>query len=235
METLKLGSYGTLVEYLQSTLKTLGFFNGKIDGIFENQTKSGVITFQREFGIPQDGIVGRQTWQKLSTFFYIVPTNISYGSNILSLNLQGFSSKFPFLKQGNIGYSSLGKEIKYLQFGKGEKQVFYSSAIHANEWITCVLLMKFIENLSTAYLNNQLIWGYSARQLFNDISLYVVPMINPDGVDLVVGNTKKYLPDIYQYTKNLSANYPSIPFPNGWKANINGVDLKIYQPVCKGL
>lgn len=235
MEILKLGSNGTLVEYLQSTLKTLGFYKGNIDGIFGNQTKSAVITFQREFGISQDGIVGRDTWNKLSNFFYIVPTDISYGSNILSINLEGFSKKYPFLEQGNFGYSALGKNLKYLKFGNGSKQVFYSASIHANEWITSVLIMKFIENLSTAYLNKSTIWGYPAQELFNNYSLYLVPMINPDGVDLVVGNTQKYLPDIYAQAKKLSTNYPSIPFPNGWKANINGVDLKNYQPICKVL
>lgn len=229
MEILKLGSSGTLVQYLQSLLKTLGFYKGNIDGIFGNQTKSAVLIFQKEFGISADGIVGNQTWQKLSNFFYIAPTDISYGSNILSINLQGFASKFPFLEQGNIGYSALGNNIKYVKFGKGTKQVFYSASIHANEWITSVLLMKFIENLCSAYLNNSNIWGYPANYLFNQVSLYVVPMVNPDGVDLVVGNTQKYLPDIYQYAKNLSNNYPEIPFPNGWKANINGVDLKKYQ------
>ena len=77
METLKLGSNGTIVQYLQSTLKTLGFYSGTVDGIFGNQTKNAVIIFQREFGISQDGLVGSNTWNKLSSFFYIVPTDIS--------------------------------------------------------------------------------------------------------------------------------------------------------------
>ena len=230
METLRLGSTGTLVQYLQSTLKTLGFYNGNIDGIFGNQTKNAVMAFQRQFGLTADGIVGPKTWEKLSTFFYIVPIDISYGSNILSINLDGFSRKFPFLEQGSIGYSALGKELKYIRFGTGSKQVLYHASIHANEWINSVVLMKFIENLCMAYLNRGNIWGYPARSLFQQYSLYVVPMVNPDGVDLVVGNTQKYNPDIYSYAKNLSQNYPSIPFPNGWKSNINGVDLKNFQP-----
>lgn len=221
---------GVIVEYLQSILKTLGFNKGKIDGIFGNQTKNSVIIFQRNFGISQDGIVGKQTWNKLSNYFYIVPTDISYGSNILSINLEGFARKFPFLEQGNIGYSSLGKNIKYLKFGIGRKQIFYSASIHANEWINSVLLMKFLENLSTSYLNNSNIWGYPARTLFNNYSLYIVPMSNPDGVDLVVGNTQKYLPNIYAHAKSISNNYPQIPFPNGWKANINGIDLNLQFP-----
>ncbi len=230
METLKLGSSGTLVQYLQSLLKTLGFYKGNVDGIFGNQTKSAVLIFQKNFGISQDGIVGKNTWQKLSNYFYIVPTDVSYGSNILELNLKGFEQKFPFLVQGNIGYSALGKNIRYLKFGNGKKQVFYSASIHANEWITSVLLMKFTENLCSAYLNNSTIGGYPANYLFNQVSLFIVPMVNPDGVDLVVGNTKQYLPDIFEYAQSLANNYPNIPFPDGWKANINGVDLNLQFP-----
>lgn len=230
METLKLGSTGTIVQYLQSTLKTLGFYSGNIDGIFGNQTKNSVIIFQREFGISADGIVGPNTWNKLSSFFYIVPTNISYGSNILNINLKGFQSKFPFLEQGNIGYSVLGQGLKYIKFGRGNKQIFYSASIHANEWINSILLMKFLENLSLAYLNNSTIWGVPASYLFNNYSLYIVPMVNPDGVDLVVGNLAKHNPQKYEYTKRLSQNYPQVPFPQGWKANINGIDLNLQFP-----
>ena len=230
METLKLGSNGTIVQYLQSTLKTLGFYSGTVDGIFGNQTKNAVIIFQREFGISQDGIVGSNTWNKLSSFFYIVPTDISYGSNILEINSKGFASKFPFLEQGNIGYSILGKELKYFKFGNGPKQVFYNGSIHGNEWINTTLLMKFLENLCMAYLNRENIWGYPAVSLFNQYTLYVVPLANPDGVDLVVGNLQKYDLKSYNSAKQLSLNYPSIPFPNGWKANINGIDLNLQFP-----
>ena len=230
MEILKINSRGTLVEYIQSLLKTLGYYFGNIDGIFGNQTKSAVINFQKDFGLVADGIIGQRTWEKLLTFSYIVPTDVSYGYNILNININGLKNKYPFLEIGNIGYSSLGRQIPYIKFGRGRNQVFYSAAIHANEWITCPLLMKFLENLSESYRTNSTIYGYSATYLFNNVSLYIVPMANPDGVDLVVGNIQKYYSDIYEYTQFLSQNYPNIPFPSGWKANINGVDLNLQFP-----
>ena len=230
METLKLNSRGTLVEYLQSLLNTLGFGNLTVDGIFGNKTRDSVLNFQRNFSLVQDGIVGNNTWNKLLLFSYIVPTDVQYGYNILSINLDGLKSKYPFLDIGNIGYSSLGRSIPYIRFGRGQKQVFYSASIHANEYITSILLMKFLENLCAAYEKDSTIFEYRARYLFENVSLYIVPMVNPDGVDLVVGNIEKYLPDIFEYAKSLSNNYPNIPFPNGWKANINGVDLNLQFP-----
>lgn len=164
----------------------------------------------------------------------IVPTDISYTSQIMEMNVGSFRAVYPFLDIGTIGTSVLGSNLYYIKFGNGSKEVFYNASTHANEWITTPLLMKFIEILSKAYVNNTSVFGYNARELFNEVSLYFVPMVNPDGVDLVTGlfgpNTT-----IYQNSQKIAQNFPDIPFPSGWKANIAGVDLKNYQPFCKVL
>jgi g-D-glutamyl-meso-diaminopimelate peptidase len=63
-------------------------------------------------------------------FGSIVPTNISYTSDFLNLNISSMKVVYPFLKTGTIGKSVLGTPLQYIRFGKGEKQVFYSGAIH---------------------------------------------------------------------------------------------------------
>lgn len=164
----------------------------------------------------------------------IVPIDIPYSSKILYDNIEKLKARYSFLRFGNIGYSVLGKPIPYIRIGNGSNEVMYSSSIHANEWINSILLMKFVENFSREYENNGFIYGYSAREIFNYASIYIVPMANPDGVDLLTGQFSENT-GIYNQFKDISLNFPNVPFPNGWKANFNGVDLKNYQQFCKVL
>ncbi|WP_308639303.1 spore cortex-lytic enzyme [Paenibacillus silvisoli] len=62
---LKVGSSGKDVRELQGRLKALGYFDGKIDGVFGTKTKNAVTWFQWKFGMKADGVVGAKTKLKL--------------------------------------------------------------------------------------------------------------------------------------------------------------------------
>ena len=155
-------------------------------------------------------------------------------TKVLKQNLSYLLKRYPFLSVQTVGNSVLGKPIYVVKLGHGKKSVFYSASFHANEWITTPILMKFIEDYCISYVNGTNLYGYSARNLFSSVSIYIMPMVNPDGVDLVTGDIP-VSESSYQKALNIANQFPSIPFPDGWKANLNGVDLKIYQPVCKAL
>ena len=234
MKTLRFGSTGPLVEFLQNLLQKLGFYLGKIDGVFSINTLKAVRSFQRSYGLVPDGIVGTNTWNALSPYIngslgFIIPTNINYSSTILNINLNSLKSLYPFLQIGSVGKSVLGKDIPYIKIGNGSKDVFYSASFHANEWITSVVLMKFLADYCYTYQNNLSIFGYSARTLYNTTSIYIIPMVNPDGVDLVTGALPRNSAS-YTQAKQIADNFPNVPFPDGWKANIRGVDLNLQFP-----
>lgn len=162
----------------------------------------------------------------------IVLTDRFYTTDLFYDNIRSLLIAYPFLQVETIGYSVLGNPILCIRIGRGSKQVFYSAAIHANESITCNVLMKFIEDFCVAYTNNSNIYGINARDIFANSSIYIAPLCNPDGVNLVNG----YYPiggSIYRQAQDIANNYPSVEFPSGWKANINGVDLKNYQSTCQ--
>ena len=224
MRTLRIGSRGPIVEFLQNILIYLGLYSGNIDGIFGQGTANAVIRFQQDNNLTPDGIVGPRTWAALRPYIdgglgFIVPTNINYSSTILGMNIDSLRRLYPFIEVTSAGRSVLGKSIPVIKIGNGSKEVFYSSSFHANEWICSPLIMKFVADYCYTISNNLPIYGYNARNLFNYCTIYVMPMVNPDGVDLVTGEISPNS-SLYTNTKLIADRYPSIPFPDGWKANI---------------
>ena len=152
-----------------------------------------------------------------------------FSSNLLYENLQILKQAYPFLQTGSIGKSVLGKDITFVRVGRGQKEVFYSASYHANEWITSILLLEFLYEYCAAIQNNSTIWNFSARRLFDSVSIYIVPFVNPDGVDLVT-SALSATSQSYKQVQKIADEYPTISFPDGWKANIRGVDLNLQFP-----
>jgi len=136
---------------------------------------------------------------------------------------------YPFCRTEIVGTTAFGRTLRTLVVGNGPRKVFYSAAHHANEWITSLVLLKFAEEFARAMSENGEIWGRNARQIAETATIYMVPMVDPDGVDLVV---EAIAPGTvpYETARVLADRYPAIPFPSGWKANLLGVDLNLNYP-----
>lgn len=157
----------------------------------------------------------------------IVPTNVPYSYEILESNIWALKGTYPFIEVETAGSSVLGKSLYYVRLGYGPKQFFYNGAHHALEWITSPLLMKFIENFAAAYAAGGSIKGYSIPYIWEQSSIFIVPMVNPDGVDLVINGLS---PDNPFYQDLLRWNNTGLPFSEVWEANIRGVDLNLNYP-----
>ena len=155
----------------------------------------------------------------------IVKTNKNYCYEILKNDLQFLKYIYPFFKIGSIGISTNGEEIFYIKLGEGNKKLFINASHHANEWITSLITMMFVEKYLYLYKYEENYKGYDIRNLWNNVSLYIVPMVNPDGVNLCLKDKKI----IYNnYYKEIWGDY--INEIENWKANIRGVDLNLNYP-----
>ena len=175
---------------------------------------------------PANLLIGTQLVVPLP--FPVVPTDIAYSSQLVAYCVRGLEARYPFILTGEIGKSVMGRPLWYMVLGSGENRVMYNASHHANEWITTPLLLKFTEQLASAFAFGGSIFGQSAAELMDYASIYLVPAVNPDGIDLVTGELTQG--EYYNRAGAIAANYPQFPFPSGWKANIRGVDLNLQYP-----
>ena len=143
--------------------------------------------------------------------------------------IQQLAEIYPAIRQETIGRTAFGRPISAMVIGSGPRKVLYTAAHHANEWITAYILLKFAEDLAAALENSGRVYGVSAKNIAAAATIYLVPLVDPDGVDLVTGQIVPGSLD-YAIARGLADNYPTIPFPDGWKANLLGVDLNLQYP-----
>lgn len=160
--------------------------------------------------------------------FPVVPTNIDYSFALTELIIDGLSVRYPYIEVDAIGRSVMGKNLYSMTIGNGQTHIFYNATHHANEWITTPLLLKYMEEYAFQFSIGGSIYNTSATALYNNTTLHMVALVDPDGMDLVTGalNSGQF----YETALQISGNYPTIPFPLGWKANITGTDLNLNYP-----
>lgn len=159
----------------------------------------------------------------------IVPTDVPMTPELTEQLVEALGEAYPFLRTETLATTAFGRPIDALAIGQGPRRVLYSAAHHANEWLTATVLLKFAEDYAEAIRTGTPLGGVDAAALAESATIHIVPMVNPDGVALVTG-TLVPGEEAYERARELARNYPNIPFPEGWKANLNGVDLNLQYP-----
>lgn len=159
----------------------------------------------------------------------IVQTNVPITSESCSRMILQLVEAYPFCRSEVLTTTAFGRPLRTLVIGDGPRRVLYTAAHHANEWITALVLLRFGEEYAAAIASGETIFDRDARSLAARTTLYMVPLVDPDGVDLVTGAIGEGSEE-YVRAKQLAENYPAIPFPEGWKANLLGVDLNLQYP-----
>ena len=159
----------------------------------------------------------------------IVNVEVPITSELNQRYLQQISEKYPFTKLERVGDTDFQRPIWMLTIGTGKRHVLFTAAHHANEWITALVLLKYAEDLAEAIQNEGILFGQRAKEMAEAVMIHIIPLVNPDGVDLVNGAIPTDSGQFRQ-AKMLAQDYPNIPFPDGWKANLLGVDLNLNYP-----
>lgn len=121
---VKQGSTGATVKQIQQNLKSWGYYNGIVDGIFGSQTSAAVKYFQKTHGLTADGVVGTQTANALGITLTSNTGTSSSNAYLLARVVYGEARGEPYVGQVAIASIILNR-VKSSQFPNTISGVVY--------------------------------------------------------------------------------------------------------------
>lgn len=153
----------------------------------------------------------------------ILDYNSPFGYSQMMEYLQIFSERYGFMSVTELGRSLCGRMIPLVTLGdfQAKKSVLYVGTHHALEYITSVVLMRFINEYCECLKKDRRMYDISMTRLFASRRIMIVPMLNPDGVELHLNGMDEHFPI---RDRVVAMNGGGDTFPD-WQANARGVDL----------
>ncbi|MCK1993105.1 carboxypeptidase [Peribacillus muralis] len=148
-----------------------------------------------------------------------------YSPERMELDLKGIQEEYKLDVQ-IIGQTEKGKNIKAVKLGKGKNTILLVGSHHGREWLSSKLLVTMLEDYAAAYRMGKPVGGYPS-ELLDQVSIWFIPMLNPDGVSIQQGDLSSLnvLEKVSIWKMNRYSNNWS-----RWKANAKGVDLNRQYP-----
>ena len=135
--------------------------------------------------------------------------------------LDELGNEYPILTRTPLARSVLGREIPLIRLGEGDVHVLYVGAHHGAEGMTAAFLLRFLSEFLSAHRAGRSVEGIDPVFLLTVRTLWIVPALNPDGVELVERGLASagFLSDRIRQMNGGSDDTST------WQANARGVDL----------
>lgn len=145
---------------------------------------------------------------------------MDYNRLIESLNL--LQENYKEVNLSYIGESVFGRAIPLVMLGdkNATKSVLYVSTHHACENICTSILVRFIEDYISSFERYSQLYQINLRYLYKMRKIYIVPMLNPDGVEYRLNGIDENNP-----IRERIITYNEGEDFSKWNANGRGVDL----------
>lgn len=128
-------------------------------------------------------------------------------------------SRYSFLNTMPVGRSAVGREIMGLVVGGGRDRVLLSAAFHGQEWLTALTALRLCEELCGGLAMGEKLAEWDLSRALSGRCVVMVPMVNPDGVDIAVHGSKSAGP-LAEWVRAWGGD-----MPGAWQANARGVDI----------
>ena len=130
-------------------------------------------------------------------------------------------AKNPMITVTTLGKSILGRELPLIRLGKGEHAVLYVGGIRGTEGVISSLLIDFALDYKRQQEKNATVFDYPMRYLAAERSIYLVPMLDPDGISYVTNGIGADNP-LRERVLRMNGGSEEL---SAWQANARGVDL----------
>ena len=145
------------------------------------------------------------------------------GSGTVQGYIATLCDRYRFLQRVPVGGSACGRELSALILDcpgpRPTGRVLFSAAFHGQEWITALILLRFLEELCENLRTGKSMAQVEVRRALMGRTLFFVPLVNPDGVDIALfGSASAGV-----YADSVHALGGDIP--GNWQANARGVDI----------
>lgn len=185
------------------------------------------------------GYVKKENIKKSDFVYSLSPLTVvdadtsTYSYEEMVGDIAELDEKYDVFSSEVVGQTQDKRDIYKLKIGNGDKKILFYGSLNGTDYMTSQLLMKQAEYYAH-YMSDGLFNGYRYVDLFNNVSIEILPMVNPDGVSIcqwgadiltdesLIENVKNifYTDRDYGYSNAAKTIYYTY-----WKANASGVDI----------